>query len=51
MKGKEKEALIRNTKQNLYLASKIEGVRYKTDIFLDFTEAYKIIGMAPPPEV
>lgn len=51
MKGKEKEALMRNTQQNLFLASKIDGVRYKTDIFLDFKEAYKLIGMAPPPEV
>ena len=37
MKGKEKEALMRNTQQNLFLASKIDGVRYKTDILLDFT--------------
>jgi len=51
MKGKEKEALQQNTKQNLFLASKIDGLRYKTDIFMDFTEAYKLIGMAPPPEV
>ncbi len=51
MKGKEKEAIMRNTKQNLFLASKISGLRYKTDIFLDFTEAYKIINMAPPEEV
>jgi len=48
MKGKEKEALQQNTKQNLFLASKIDGLRYKTDIFMDFTEAYKLIGMAPP---
>ncbi len=51
MKGKEKEALQINTKQNLFLASKIDGLRYKTDIFMDFTEAYKILGMTPPPEV
>ena len=51
MKGKEKEVLQQNTKQNLFLASKVEGLRYKSDIFMDFTEAYKILGMAPPPEV
>jgi hypothetical protein len=51
MKGKEKEALMRNTEQNLFLASKVDGLRYKTDILLDFTEAYKIINMAPPAEV
>jgi hypothetical protein len=51
MKGKEKEALQNNTKQNLFLASKVDGLRYKTDIYMDFTEGYKILGMAPPPEV
>jgi len=33
------------------MASKIEGLRYKAKVLLDFTEAYKILGMAPPPEV
>ena len=51
MKGKEKEALQNSTKQNLFLASKVDGLRYKTDIYMDFTEGYKILGMAPPPEV
>ena len=48
MKGKEKEALKRSTQQNLFIASKINGLRYKIEIFLDFTEAYKILGMTAP---
>ena len=51
MKGKEKEALQNTTQQNLFLASKIDGLRYKAEVLMDFTEAYKILGMAPPPEV
>ena len=51
MKGKEKEALQNTTQQNLFLASKIDGLRYKTEVLMDFTEAYKILGMAPPPEI
>ncbi|MFX0011242.1 MAG: hypothetical protein ACFE9R_13075 [Candidatus Hermodarchaeota archaeon] len=51
MKGKEKEALQRNTKINLFIASKVEGIRYKSDVLLDFTEAYKIIVMVAPEEV
>jgi len=48
MKGKEKEALQRSTQQNVFLASKIDGLKYKVEIFLDFTEAYKILGMTAP---
>jgi len=48
MKGKEKEALQRSTKQNLFMASKVDGLKYKVEIFLDFTEAYKILGMTAP---
>ena len=48
MKGKEKEALQRSTQQNIFLASKIDGLKYKVEIFLDFTEAYKILGMTAP---
>ena len=51
MKGKEKEALQRNTKQNLFLASKVDGLKYKSEILLDFTESYKILGMAAPEKV
>jgi len=48
MKGKEKEALQRSTKQNLFMATKVDGLKYKVEVFLDFTEAYKILGMAAP---
>ena len=51
MKGKEKEALQRNTKQNLFLASKVAGLKYKTEVMLDFKEAYKILGISAPEEV
>ena len=51
MKGKEKESLQRNTKQNLFMASKINGLKYKSEILLDFKEAYKILGMTAPEEV
>jgi len=47
-KGKEKEALVNVTKQNLFLAAGIENFRYKSEITLDFTEAYKILGMTAP---
>ena len=51
MKGKEKEALQRNTKGNLFLASKVDGLKYKSEIMLDFTEAYKILGITAPEKV
>ncbi len=47
-KGKEKEALMAATKQNLFLAREVEGFKYKSEVVLDFTEAYKIIGMDAP---
>ncbi len=51
MKGKEKEALQRNTKQNLFMASKVDGLKYKSEILLDFKEAYKILGITAPEKV
>jgi len=48
MKGMEKEALKRSTQQNLFMASKIDGLKYKVEIFLDLAEAYKILGMTAP---
>ncbi len=30
------------------LAKAIDGLKYKVDVVLDFTEAYKIIGMDAP---
>ena len=47
-KGKEQEALVNATKQSLFLAGKIEGFRYKTEITMDFSEAYKVLGMTAP---
>ena len=47
-KGKEKDALINATKQNLFMAAGIENFRYNTEVTLDFTEAYKILGMTAP---
>jgi hypothetical protein len=47
-KGKEKEALINATKQNIFMAAGIENFRYKSEITLDFMEAYKILGLTAP---
>ena len=47
-KGKEKEALINVTKQNLFMSAGIDNFRYKSEVTLDFTEAYKILGMSAP---
>ena len=46
--GKEQEALERTTKQNLFLAMGIEGFKYKSEVILNFTEAYKIMGLTAP---
>ena len=48
MKGKEKEALYYVSKQNLFMAAGIEGFKYKSEIILDFKEAYKILNMTAP---
>ena len=50
-KGKEKEALTLTSKGNLFMASKIDGLKYKTELLMDFTEAYKILDMSAPEEV
>ena len=47
-KGKVQEALQNTTKGNLFIAAGIPGLKYKTDVMLDFTEAYKILGMTAP---
>jgi hypothetical protein len=47
-KGKEKEALEAQHKASLFLAREVEGYKYKTEVVLSFTEAYKIIGMDAP---
>lgn len=48
MEGKEKEVLQQITQQNLFMAAGIDGFKYKSEIVLDFTEAYKILGMTAP---
>ena len=48
MNGKEKEGLEYTTKQDLFMASKINDFKYKVEVILDFTEAYKIINMTAP---
>ena len=48
MEGKEKEVLQQITQQNLFMADGIDGFKYKSEIVLDFTEAYKILGMTAP---
>jgi len=47
-KGKEQEALERATKQNLFMAMGIEGFKYKSEVIMNFTEAYKVMDMVPP---
>ena len=47
-KGKAKEALVRNTAQNLFIAGKVPGLRYKAEIMLDVSEAFKLLGMTAP---
>lgn len=47
-KGKAKESLEYNTKQNLFMAGKVPGLKYKTDIILNVSEAYKLLGMTAP---
>jgi hypothetical protein len=47
-KGKVQEALQNSTKQNLFMAAVVPGLKYKTDVMLNFTEAYKILGITAP---
>jgi len=48
MKGKVKEALIQTTKQNLFLAGKIQGLKYNVKPVLSYQEAYKVLDMTAP---
>ena len=50
MKGKAKESLEYNTRSNLFMASKIPGLKYKTEIILSISEAYKLLGKISPVE-
>lgn len=47
-KGKVKEALVRTTAQNLFMAARVPGLKYKADVMLDVSEAYKLLGMTSP---
>ena len=47
-KGKVQEALQDTTKGNLFIAAGVPGLKYKSDVMLNYTEAYKILGMTAP---
>ena len=47
-KGKVQEALKLGTEQDLFMAAGIPGFKYKIDVMLNYTEAYKILGMNAP---
>lgn len=47
-KGKVQEALQNTTKANLFIAAQVPGIKYKVDVMLNFTEAYKLLGMTAP---
>ncbi len=47
-KGKVKEAMLRGTEQDLFMAQKIEGFKYSNKPVLSYQEAYKVIGMTAP---
>jgi hypothetical protein len=49
-KGKLEENIKRMYESNQMFAD-IEGVRFEIKTYLDFTEAYKVINLAPPKEV
>ena len=36
------------TEQDLFMAAGIPGFKYKIDVMLNYTEAYKILGMNAP---
>jgi hypothetical protein len=48
VKGKAKEVLENTTAQNLFMAGKVPGLKYKTEIILNVSEAYKLLGMTAP---
>ena len=51
VKGKVEEALKNTVEGDLFMASGIEGFKYKADVMLNLTEAYKILGMSAPADV
>ena len=49
-KGKVEEYMLRMAKQYQEYALEIEGLKYQIDTYFDVAEAYKILGMEPPPD-
>lgn len=49
-KGKIEEYIERAAKQYQETALEIEGYKYQIETFMTVPEAYKILGMEPPPE-
>ena len=48
VKGKVEEVLKRTTQQNLFIANKVEGFKFKTKVILNYTEVYEILGITAP---
>ena len=49
-KGKVEEFIERVAKQYQETALEIDGYRYQIETYMTIPEAYKILGMEPPPE-
>ena len=49
-KGKVEEFMARLAKQYQEYALEIDGFKYQIETYFDVAEAYKILGMEPPPE-
>ncbi|MHA2036227.1 MAG: hypothetical protein ACW98X_07325 [Promethearchaeota archaeon] len=49
-KGKVEEFIERVAKQYQETALEIEGYKYQLETYMTVPEAYKILGMEPPPE-
>ena len=49
-KGKLEENILRSTQSGEEMAS-IEGFTYELKVYLDYTEAYNALNMAPPKEI
>lgn len=48
--GKVKESIIRTTQGDEIMAS-IDGLTYQIDTYMDYTEAYKVLGMTAPENI
>ncbi|MFX1378622.1 MAG: hypothetical protein ACFFA4_05975 [Promethearchaeota archaeon] len=49
-KGKVEEYMSRMAKQYQEYALEIDGFKYQIETYFDVAEAYKILGMEPPPD-